>query len=207
MALPQARHGRPRLLRVPLHPDPGQHRKAQGLRAEIQPKRAKQQERSVESIALERRVKREEESGEGEAGTTRALPNGLMTIATAPPVGGCRDEGGTVDRRVGFEEGCLLTRRSLLILLAHSLLCVLCSCLALTLFCSSLLLRLCGFQKIPCGRGSAMGRKRACHSCKVRKVVNMVRCLSCRKRFFCSCCIEKGYSPRSLASVYSWIPH
>ncbi|KAG6525123.1 hypothetical protein ZIOFF_015075 [Zingiber officinale] len=113
MALPQARHGRPRLLRVPLHPDPSQHRKAQGLRPEIQPKRAKQQERSVESIALERRVKREEESGEGEAGTTRALPNGLMTIATAPPVGGCRDEGGTVDQRVGFEEGCLLARRSL----------------------------------------------------------------------------------------------
>lgn len=33
------------------------------------------------------------------------LPNGLMTIATTPPVGGCGDEGGSVDRKVGFEEG------------------------------------------------------------------------------------------------------
>ncbi|XP_042386677.1 uncharacterized protein LOC121978390 [Zingiber officinale] len=125
-------------------------------------------------IAPKRRMKREEESGEGEARTTRVLPNGLMTIAT-PSVGGRQEEGGSVDRKVGFEDGCLLTRRCIRSKNAEPI-------------------PVATIKNIPCGRGPGMGRKRICHSCKEKNVVKMVRCLSCRKRFFCSRCIKKRYS-------------
>ncbi|XP_074579888.1 E3 ubiquitin-protein ligase JMJ24-like [Curcuma longa] len=119
-----------------------------------------------------RRVKRaaEKEEAQKEGGTTRVLPNGLMTIATTSPAG-CHggDESGSVGPKVGFEEGRLLTRRRIRSKNAEPI-------------------PVATIKKIPCGR------KRICHSCREKNVLGMVRCLSCRKRFFCSRCLKKRYS-------------
>ncbi|URE28994.1 Protein binding transcription factor zinc ion binding, partial [Musa troglodytarum] len=65
------------------------------------------------TAALKRRMDRKgerEKRRRGEARTTRVLPNGLMTIASSP-VGGPGNEGSPLDRKLGFDEDCSLTRR------------------------------------------------------------------------------------------------
>ncbi|XP_042377410.1 lysine-specific demethylase JMJ25-like [Zingiber officinale] len=137
--------------------------------AEEDPIAAAPKRRRVKRAAEKERQKGEEE--DKEAGTTRVLPNGLMTIvATTSPSGGHGGyESGSVGPKVGVEEGRLLTRRRIRSKNAEPI-------------------PVATIKKIPCGK------KRICHSCREKNVLGMVRCLSCRKRSFCSRCLKKRYS-------------
>ncbi|KAG6511310.1 hypothetical protein ZIOFF_029369 [Zingiber officinale] len=134
--------------------------------AEEDPIAAAPKRRRVKPAAEKERQKGEEE--DKEAGTTRVLPNGLMTIvATTSPSGGHGGyESGSVGPKVGFDEGRLLTRRRIRSKNAEPI-------------------PVATIKKIPCGK------KRICHSCREKNVLGMVRCLSCRKRSFCSRCLKK----------------
>ncbi|XP_018673846.2 E3 ubiquitin-protein ligase JMJ24-like isoform X2 [Musa acuminata AAA Group] len=136
------------------------------------------------TAALKRRMDRKgerEERRRGEARTTRVLPNGLMTIASSP-VGGPGNEGSPLDRKLGFDEDCSLTRRCIRSKNAEPI-------------------PVGPLKKLTCGKGLGRGRKWICHRCGEKKVARMVRCLSCRKRFFCSRCIKKQYSEMSEVEV------
>lgn len=41
------------------------------------------------------------------------------------------------------------------------------------------------------GKGNKKDRKKTCHRCGETKTGPVVRCLACRKRYFCSKCIKK----------------
>ncbi|WOK91900.1 hypothetical protein Cni_G00591 [Canna indica] len=158
-------------------------------------KRVKKEDPPTEELittAPKRRMKqkrekgREKSGGDAEDPTTRVLPNGLMTIAPSP-VGGLCNEGSSLDRKVGFDEDRLLTRRCIRSKNAEPI-------------------PLATLKKVPCGRGLGMGRKRVCHRCDKKKVERMVRCLSCKKMFFCSGCIKKRYSGMSEEEVNTACP-
>ncbi|XP_078157006.1 lysine-specific demethylase JMJ28-like isoform X2 [Carex rostrata] len=56
------------------------------------------------------------------------------------------------------------------------------------------------------GKGNKKDRKKTCHRCGETKTGPAVRCLACRKRYFCSKCIKKWYYRMSKVEIKSSCP-